>query len=171
MAFLRLVDLANLNVRNLASFQRMTSPQFKGDDSVSTRLLVVDPDRTLLDVYCAYFGHFGFQSLTAAVLETAKKHIFDHDIDVVMLEPVLPGDGGNRILRMIASHTRQRPLPVVVVSRRSRYSLAFPIHAYFVKPVALSELMDSIVGAASRRVREDTDMMPGYESRTHVNGG
>ena len=127
---------------------------------MSTRLLFVDPDRTLLDVYCAYFGHFGFQSLTAAVLETAKKHILDRNIDVVMLEPVLPGDGANRILRMIASHTRQRPLPVVVVSRRSQYSLAFPIHAYHVKPVAMSELLDSIMGAASR-VREDRDMMPG----------
>jgi DNA-binding response OmpR family regulator len=123
-------------------------------------LLIVDPDRTLLDVYCAYFGHFGFHALTAAVIEKAKKHFLDYKIDVVMLEPFLPSDGGNVLLSMIAGQTRQRPLPVVVVSRRSRFALAYPVHAYFVKPVSMPELRESIAGAV-RGERVDGNSMPG----------
>ena len=116
--------------------------------ALSLQLLVVDPDRRLLDVYCAYFSHFGLRASCTTAGERAERRYIEQGFDVVMLEPHLPDDGEISLLRTIAISTGRRPLPVVIVSRHSHYQLEFPVYAYFVKPAAMPELLESIVNAA-----------------------
>lgn len=115
---------------------------------MAVRVLIVDPDRTLLDGYCAYFERAGLDTITATNGSDGESLLLQGSIDVLVLEPDLPHRGGELVLTAMASQTDRRPLPVVAVSRRTRLELNFPVHEYHVKPVRMSTLVRSILDAA-----------------------
>ena len=108
------------------------------------RLLIVDPDRTLLDCYCAFFGYVGLETTTATSGRSASDVFLALAHDAVMLEPDLPDDGSHLLLSTIATQTPRRPLPVIVVSRRRSFELEFPVHEYHVKPVSMTKLLEDV---------------------------
>ena len=115
---------------------------------MAVRLLIVEPDRALLDTYRAYFVRLGLDVTTATNGEQGRESFLEHHQDALLLEPVLPRGDSALLLGTIASQTDQRPLPVVVASRRTWVELGFPIYGYHVKPLLLSTLLESILVAA-----------------------
>ena len=121
------------------------------DNTVAVNLLIVEPDRTLLETYCAYFDRVGLETTTATDGRTAVEHVQQNPFDTVLLEPELPDDGVE-LLRTIARRTDQRPLPVIVVSRSSQFSPEFPVYQFHVKPVLMSKLLESILAATTNQI-------------------
>ena len=114
------------------------------------RLLIVDPDRTLLDCYCAFFAYVGLETTKATSGRSASDVFRANAHDVVMLEPDLPDNGSHLLLSTIATKTERRPLPVIIVSRRLSFELEHPVHAYHVKPVSMRKLLEGVFDISGR---------------------
>ena len=118
------------------------------------RLLLVEFDRALLHVYCAYFARIGLETTPATDGIRGRDHYLSGRIDSVLLEPDLPNHSSDVLLDAMARRTPRRPLPVVVLSRRANLRLSQPVHVYLVKPVSMSTLLQSIYAAAGNTADE-----------------
>ncbi len=79
-------------------------------------ILAVDDrleNRELLARYLARSGHF---VVTAASGEEALRTLEQSDVDVVLLDLVMPGMDGREVLRRIKEHEEWRVTPVIVIS-------------------------------------------------------
>ncbi len=113
--------LSDTLARLLLSIQTAESEQPASSDAapISSEpgfILAVDDrqeNRELLARYLSRSGHF---VVTAASGEEALRTLTQSDIDVVLLDLVMPGMDGREVLRRIKEHEEWRATPVIVIS-------------------------------------------------------
>lgn len=114
------------------------------------RVLIVDPDESLLDSYRDYLTAHGFEVETESAGAHALSKLQAWKPDALVLEPDIPDGWGEEILDQLREHPEQRRLPVLILSRRDRKVIAFPVLEYYVKPMSMGELAHSIRSAVDK---------------------
>lgn len=117
------------------------------------RLLFVDDEEGLLDLYRTAFGRLGYDVVVAATLEAARGVMREHPPDLVVLDIRLADDSGLALLREIKA--AWPTLPVVLNTAYARYQDDFAswlADAYVVKSSDLDELR-SAIGSCLERPR------------------
>lgn len=107
----------------------------------AARLLFVDDETGLLDLYHSAFARDGYAVETAATLELARQRLASGGIDAVVLDIRLAEGSGLALLREIK--TANPHLPVVLSTAYARYQDDFGswlADAYVVKSSDLGEL-------------------------------
>jgi DNA-binding response OmpR family regulator len=69
------------------------------------KILVVDDESRILDIVCAYLENEGFQTLKATRGQDALKLFQEEDVDLVILDLMLPDITGEEICRQIRQKT------------------------------------------------------------------
>jgi len=119
---------------------------------MSIRVLVTDPDESLLAVCEQSLTQDGFRVFTAATGADCLQKLREYAPHVLVLEPELPDALGERVIQLVRDASHVSMVPVVVVSRHEREQsvipLDFPVWAYHVKPVSMDQLAESIRTAA-----------------------
>jgi DNA-binding response OmpR family regulator len=111
--------------------------------SMQIRVLITEPDRPLLETYERFLTQRGFQLLTATNGPDCVTALRQHRPDVLLLEPDLPDDWGQRLLQMMQEG--QIPaVPVVVLSRRDDHVNSPSVRESFNKPTSLSVIAAKI---------------------------
>jgi len=124
--------------------------QPRTNGSTTIRVLIADPDKSLLVVYREVLSREGFDVITApSGLECARR-LRERITDVLVLEPQLPWGGGDGVLATMREIPDLAAVPVMLLtSCRDPLVLdrvaPFPISDYHVKPLAPDRL--------ARRVR------------------
>lgn len=80
-----------------------------------TEILVVDDEPIVRDVVVRYLQREGYRTAEAADGDAARRHIEDHDPDLVVLDVMLPGTDGLTLCRWIRSRS---DLPVILLTAR-----------------------------------------------------
>ena len=120
-----------------------------------TAVLVVDDEPIVLDVLTRYLERDGHRVVTAATGDEARTKIETEDVDLVLLDIMLPGKtNGLALCRWIRSTSE---LPVILVTARSDEAdrivgLELGADDYVTKPFSPRELATR-VKAVLRRVR------------------
>ena len=115
------------------------------------RILVVDDERDILNVLAAFLEKRGHVVLTATNGEDALAAVHnDPEIDVVLLDVVMPRRGGMEILKEIRQHPAHPHVIMMTARADQKIFEAVRLGAvdYVLKPFDFDTLETSVVAAA-----------------------
>lgn len=81
-------------------------------------ILAVDDQPENRELVTRYLSRAGHRVVTAASGEEALSTLAEVDVDVVLLDLVMPGMDGREVLRRIKEHAEWRATPVIIISGR-----------------------------------------------------
>ena len=123
-------------------------------------ILMADPDEALVAGYREPLLQRGFELITARSDWECMDRLRECVPRVLVLEPELPGGGGDGVLAVMSEDPQLAAVAVVVLaSRRKPYVFnrmaGFPISDYQVKPLAPDRLATALDGFADHRRLSD----------------
>jgi DNA-binding response OmpR family regulator len=110
------------------------------------RVLLADPDETVLESYQAFLSRQGFDIRTVTTSDACIEALREFAPHVLVLEPERPGGWGTEILNYLCN---VESLPVIVLTRHDIDLTGFPIHEHHIKPYSMFDLSAGIRGAAA----------------------
>jgi two-component system, OmpR family, response regulator CpxR len=119
-----------------------------------TKVLLVDDEEQFVEVLAQRLETRGFQVSTAFSGDAAIAFIEEHDVDVVVLDVLMPGRNGIDTLQEIR---RIRPITEVIMLtghgtvETAIQGMKFGAYDYLMKPTDTAELMDKIAKAQQRK--------------------
>ncbi|MDF3827158.1 MULTISPECIES: response regulator [unclassified Pseudocitrobacter] len=119
-------------------------------------VLVVDDDSDIRELVVDYLNSAGYRATGAANGKAMRAYLANHQVDLVVLDVMMPGDDGLTLCRELRSD-RYQNLPVLMLTARSDdadriLGLEMGADDYLVKPFVARELLARIK-AILRRYR------------------
>ena len=114
------------------------------------RVLIAEPDDCLRESYERYLSKLGFVVESASTLGECMKKSTDVAPDVILAELDFSDGSADDMLRTLAKR-----VPVVILTRRvddTGIVGAWPVHAYFQKPVLMSRLTETLSNCGQQGV-------------------
>jgi two-component system response regulator RegX3 len=81
-----------------------------------TKVLVIEDDERTRRLYRVGLAFQGIKVTTAANTASGFKQFLETNPDLVILDIMLPGTGGEEFLKKIKDHGKDHTLPVIIVS-------------------------------------------------------
>jgi two-component system, OmpR family, response regulator CpxR len=125
---------------------------------MSTKVLLVDDEEQFVDVLAQRLQARGFQVSTAFSGDEAISWIEDHDMDVIVLDVLMPGRNGIETLQEIK---RTRPITEVIMLtghgtvETAIQGMKLGAYDYLMKPTDTAELVDKIAKARDRKKEQE----------------
>ena len=121
-------------------------------------ILVVDDETTIRDVVGRYLTREGFRVLEAADGYTCLDILAEHNVDLIVLDLMLPGIDGLTITRQVRQSKKNKHVPIVMLTAKGQTNdrirgLDIGADDYIPKPFAPREVV-SRVNAVLRRTGE-----------------
>ncbi|MGE0433114.1 MAG: response regulator transcription factor [Planctomycetota bacterium] len=119
----------------------------KGNSPADYTIAVVDDDPGTRDVFQRIFTHYHFKVETANDGESGLKLVLEQDIDLVILDVMMPGMDGYEVAAKLRD---QKPLvPIVMLtarvdSRDRLRGLMTGAHRYLTKPCSPVKVLDEV---------------------------
>ncbi len=128
-------------------------------------ILIVDDDRTLVEMLTFMLKRFGFEARAAFNGVQALEILHAERIDLVVLDVMLPDMDGFEICRRVRSIPRIGEVPILMLSARTQVAdrvAGFEAGAddYIAKPVVIKEIIDRIRTHISRAQRSRDEAVP-----------
>ncbi|MBM7608685.1 DNA-binding response OmpR family regulator [Lysinibacillus composti] len=125
-----------------------------------TTILIVDDEKDMRNLVKMILSKYNFKTYTASNGEEAYNTIFNEDIDLVLLDVMMPGEDGFVVcenIRKISS------VPVIFLTARDANDdkvkgLTIGGDDYIVKPFTASELVARITAVLRRTGKSDTQI-------------
>ncbi len=124
----------------------LSSMQQQGDQSVVTRILLVDDDPHLVPLIQRGLAYEGFEVYTAMDGEAALDAARTHQPHIVLLDIAMPGPDGFEVCRRLRLHD---DIPIIMLTARDEVTdkvnaLNLGADDYLPKPFAFDELLARI---------------------------
>ena len=130
-------------------------------DSESANLLVVDDDPELRELTQAYLEQQGLRVTCVESGEAMDAHLADHEVDLIILDLMLPGEHGLSIAGRLKKHS---DIPIIIVSAQGEdvdriVGLEVGADDYLSKPFNPRELLARVRAVLRRahRLAESTE--------------
>ncbi|MDA8242733.1 MAG: response regulator [Elusimicrobia bacterium] len=111
------------------------------------RILAVDDDQSMTDLYRALLTDAGYEVLTAPEAVAASQALASFKPDLVILDAEMPGGGGEKVFES-GGGLLKSGLPLIFVTglpeRVEKLALKFPNVGVMAKPVKAEELLSVI---------------------------
>jgi DNA-binding response OmpR family regulator len=125
---------------------------------VTKKILVVDDEKKIVDIVKAYLEREGFQVVVAFNGKAVPELVKAHNIDLMILDLMLPGTSGLDICRMLR---QQSSIPIIMLTARDEVAdkivgLELGADDYITKPFSPNELV-SRVRAVLRRTQDNPE--------------
>lgn len=122
------------------------------------RVLIADPDESLVESYRDHLERQGFIVETATNTLDCLEKLQDFAPEVLVLEPCIPGGGGDSILAKMRDDANIPHVPVIVLTygrdQGVLYRLArFDIQDYRIKPLSPKRLEERIRAIAHQAMQ------------------
>src|SRR4051812_3817040 len=120
-------------------------------------ILVVEDDRDIADLVAHYLRKAGWEAMIASAGDEALAHARAHQVDLVILDVMLPGLSGFEVCRALRSDTATAAVPIIMLTARAEEAdrvigLELGADDYVSKPFSPNELV-ARVRALMRRTR------------------
>lgn len=129
-------------------------------DWVGARVLVVDDQPQNIRLLDAILASRGYDVRTASSGEEALRSIAEDDVDLVLLDIVMPGMDGYEVCRRIREQADTAYLPVVMVTASGDEQKVKALEAgaddFLTKPVNQNELLARVASLARIKRYQDT---------------
>jgi diguanylate cyclase (GGDEF)-like protein/PAS domain S-box-containing protein len=84
-------------------------------------ILVVDDQPADIELLAKHLGPRGYGIVKAASGEEALKKISDHQIDLVLLDVIMPGMSGYEVLAKLRADTKTQRIPVIMITAHKEH--------------------------------------------------
>ncbi|HOM99481.1 MAG TPA: response regulator transcription factor [Acidobacteriota bacterium] len=126
-----------------------------------TKILLADDDPDILDLVCFNLERAGYNCVTVSDGMAAVRELENAEIDLAILDIMMPGLNGLEILQRLRSTLENRRLPVVLLTARGEEVdrvVGFELGAddYVTKPFSVRELVLRV-----QRLLEHAERTPG----------
>ncbi len=129
-------------------------------------VLVVDDDRSTVDVLCRFLTKEQFDAIGALGGHEALEVAARRSIDIVLLDLTMPGMDGFTVCRELKRSSKTRDIPVIVLTARDdpssrAHGIHLGISDYIVKPTTPAEIINRVrmQSQAVRKQREADAMI------------
>jgi DNA-binding response OmpR family regulator len=135
------------------------------------RILIVEDEPSTSDLVAEVLNMAGYQIETAADGGTALQRL-DADVDLLLLDVMLPGLDGFEVCRRVRATERDQHLPIIMLTALSsdaqrHAGFAAGADDYLTKPFNNQELLDRVqVWLAARQRQDAAQRRPGGEPPT-----
>ena len=125
---------------------------------MNTKVLLVDDEEQFVDVLAQRLQGRGFKVDTAFNGDDAIAFVKTHDVDVIVLDVLMPGRDGLETLREIK---RIRPISEVIMLtghgtvETAIQGMKLAAYDYLMKPTDTAELVDKITKAHQRKKEQE----------------
>jgi DNA-binding response OmpR family regulator len=124
-------------------------------ESCVTTVLVADDDADICDLLCFKLEQAGYAVRVAADGPTALAAVASGDIDVALLDVMMPGASGLEVCRQLRADPITASLPVIMVTARAserdvQAGFAYGADDYLVKPFSPRELTRRLAAVLQR---------------------
>jgi len=138
-------------------------------------ILVVDDEEDIVELVRFNLGREGYQVLCAATGEEAWKLLKDQNVDLLVLDLMLPGMDGLELARRLKIEARTRTLPIVMLSAKGEEAdivagLELGADDYVTKPFSprvLIARMRAVLRRQSQPVAADDEVLEIYDLVIH----
>ena len=125
------------------------------------RILIVEDEITISRLIAVSLRRAGYDCTVANDGSTAADLIAEHDFDLALLDIMLPGDDGLKILQTLKANQRTRFIPVILITAKTTEldtvkGLDLGADDYIAKPFGIMEFI-SRVKAVLRRTSSSGD--------------
>lgn len=120
------------------------------------RVLIIDDDRYLLDIYSVKFNEEGYEVDTAAGGQEALEKMDGGDYSVVLLDIVMPSMDGFEVLQKIEEKQFATNTPIIILSNQGqpddiKKAKNYNVDGYIVKASTVpSEVVNEVAEIANR---------------------
>lgn len=109
-------------------------------------VLLVDDDQDTIDILQVYLEHEGYQSVAALDGREALKSFNELDLDLIILDLMLPIVGGFQVFRHIRAESQ---VPIVILTARvdeesRRAGVEMGVNDYITKPFSPKEVVSRV---------------------------
>jgi DNA-binding response OmpR family regulator len=109
-------------------------------------VLLVDDDQDTIDILQVYLEHDGYQLVAALDGREALKKANELDLDLIILDLMLPMVGGFQVCRHIRAESQ---VPIVILTARvdeesRRVAVEMGVNDYITKPFSPKELVSRV---------------------------
>ena len=125
------------------------------------KILIVDDDTFLLDMYAFKFSQHGFEVYTAPnSLQVVKKLKDGFDVDIILLDIIMPDMDGFEMLEKINQEKLSPNSVKIILSNKSEQSdvergNALGVSGYIVKANSTpAEVIEQVVGILLKKVKK-----------------
>ena len=112
--------------------------------SEAKKILVVEDDRDLRNMFSTALGFAGFDVREAANGYEAIHSVDRHPPDLIVLDLLLPGFGGLSVQQEVAERAVTRHIPIVIVTGSHRDLAHLSVACVLRKPVNPDELVATV---------------------------
>lgn len=135
-------------------------------------ILLVDDEPSIREPLAEYLGTNGLNILTAASAAEAREQIESHEIDLVLLDIMMPGEDGLSLTRDLRANTQ---LPVILLTARAEdtdriVGLEIGADDYVTKPFNPRELLARIKAVLRRTEGQGMPVKSGDGVRYGIEG-
>ncbi|MFL2559962.1 MAG: phosphate regulon transcriptional regulator PhoB [Gammaproteobacteria bacterium] len=129
---------------------------------MAAKILIIEDELAVREMLSFTLKSTGFNTLEAGDSESALDLIRKHNIDLILLDWMLPGKAGIEISRLLRASSETKSIPIIMLTAKSEESdkilgLESGADDYITKPFSPKELVARIK-ALLRRSAPETDM-------------
>jgi two-component system OmpR family response regulator len=138
-----------------------------------THILIVEDDPEISTPLAGFLGDKGFATSVSASVEAAQDILEDGDIDLVLLDVMLPGEDGLALCRRLRSSGGPRIIILTALSESTDKVIGLELGAddYVSKPFDLRELLARIRAVLRRAsITDGASQRPGSEMTLRFSG-
>ena len=115
----------------------------------ATTILVADDDPAIVELVVKRLEHAGYQTVTAADGVGAIERLEQSDVDLALLDIMMPELNGYQVLQRIRAQHEASDLPVIMMSAKDQgedvvHALHLGANDYAIKPVDFKTLLQRI---------------------------
>jgi len=138
------------------------------DEAMKDRptVLIVDDEIKNIELEKGYLESYNYEILTALNGEEALKVLSTNDVDIILLDVMMPGRNGFAVTKYLKSHEKTRLIPIILVTALTEKServkgIEAGCDDFVSKPVDSSELVARVRSLV--KVKAYNDHMRNYE--------
>lgn len=129
-------------------------------------VLIVDDEIKNIELEKGYLESYNYEILTALNGEEALKVLSTNDVDIILLDVMMPGRNGFAVTKYLKSHEKTRLIPIILVTALTEKServkgIEAGCDDFVSKPVDSSELVARVRSLV--KVKAYNDHMRNYE--------
>ena len=129
---------------------------------MAAKILIIEDEKAVREMLCFTLKNDGFEILEAEDSNSALDALKENEIDLILLDWMLPGKQGIEISRLIRSSSEIKDIPIIMLTAKSDESdkvlgLESGADDYVTKPFSPKELVARIK-ALFRRASPQNDM-------------
>ena len=129
---------------------------------MAAKILIIEDEKAVREMLCFTLKNNGFEILEAEDSNSAFNELKKNDINLILLDWMLPGKEGIEISRLLRSSSETQEIPIIMLTAKSEESdkvlgLESGVDDYVTKPFSPKELVARIK-ALLRRTAPQKDM-------------